>query len=232
MDKYKIKNKDSKLKTSLLENRNLIIEHLKQEWEEAEEALTQKKKKERLIKFAKDVGITAGRGLLTLLVIGGVLTVVAVAPNVFAAYGHLTKQRRYFKKEQFNEYRYYLKRRGLIKIEKRGQDNFEITLTEKGAHKSLEEAFKNFKIQKSQKDGYWRVVMFDIPRKHNWARDAFRQKLREMGFYQFQESVFVMPYPCEKEINLLVAIFNISPFVYLIKTKDFSENKELKKVFD
>ena len=74
--------------------------------------------------------------------------------------------------------------------------------------------------------------MFDIPRKYNWARDAFRQKLRTMGFHQLQESVFILPYPCEKEVILLAEILNIVDFIHLIKTKDFSDNKELRDIFD
>ena len=76
------------------------------------------------------------------------------------------------------------------------------------------------------------MVMFDIPDKHKWTRDIFRQKLRIMGFHQLQESIFILPYPCEKEVSLLVEILNIVDFVYLIKTMDFSDNKELKEMFD
>jgi len=224
--------KENKLKAALLENRNLIISQLKKEWEEAEKAFEQKKKKEKLIEFAKDAGLVAGKGLLAFLFIGGILTVAAVSPNVFSAFGRLTKHRKYFKKEQFNKNKYYFKKHGLIKIKKIDRDIFEVSLTKKGEDKMLGDFFKNMKVQKPEKpDGYWRVVMFDIPNRHKWARDGFRQKLREMGFYQLQESVFITPYPCEKEVSILVSIFNISPFVYLIKTKDFSENKELKKIF-
>lgn len=233
MRRNKVKNKDGrfKLKSSLLKNKNLIIEQLKKEWEEAESVMAGKKKKEQLIQLAKDAGIAIGKGLLVLLLIGGFLTVAAAAPNIFSAFGRLGNNRRYFKKEQFNKDKYYLKRHGLIKIKQLDQNTFEISLTEKGANKALEEAFKNFIIKKPQKDGYWRVVMFDIPRKDNWARDVFRQKLKMMGFYQLQESVFILPYPCEKEVNFLVEILGIAPFVNLIRTKDFAENENLKKAF-
>jgi len=224
--------KENKLKTALLENKSLIISQLKNEWEEAEKAFEQKKRKEKLIEFAKDAGLVAGKGLLAFLFIGGVLTVAVVAPNVFSAFGRLMKHRKYFKKEQFNKNKYYLKRHGLIKIKKIDQDTFEMSLTKRGEDKMLGDFFKSMRIQKSEKsDEYWRVVMFDIPNKHKWTRDIFRHKLKEMGFYQLQESVFITPYPCEKEIKLIVSALNISSFVYLIKTKDFSGDKELEKAF-
>lgn len=228
----KIKNKrENKFKTTLHKKQDLIIKHLRKEWEEAENVLDKQKKKEQLIELAKNVGIATGKGLLALALVGGVLTVAAMAPNVFSAFGRSGKNRRYFDKKQFNKDKKYLKRHNLIKIKEIKENTFEIYLTEKGKDKSLGEAFKNLKIQKKQKDGYWRVVMFDIPNKHKWARDAFRQKLRDMEFYQLQESVFILPYSCEKEVILLAEILNIVDFVHLIKTKDFSGNKELEKIF-
>jgi len=56
----------------------------------------------------------------------------------------------------------------------------------------------------SQWDRKWRIVFFDIPEKHRRARDALREKLKEIGFREFQQSVFIQPYPCTDEINFLV----------------------------
>ena len=226
------KKRENKLKFAVHKNQDLIIERLKEEWKEAEEIFGRQKRKEQLIELAKGAGDAAGKGLLTLLLVGGALTVAAIAPNVFSAFGPSVKRRRYFDKKQFNKEKRYFKRRGSIQIKKIDNDAFEIFLTEKGKRIAIEDAFKNFKIQKPQKDGYWRMVMFDIPDKHKWTRDIFRQKLRIMGFHQLQESIFILPYPCEKEVSLLVEILNIVDFVYLIKTMDFSDNKELKEMFD
>lgn len=231
MTKFKKKNKNE-LKSVICKNQDLIIGRLKEEWQEAEAVFARQKRKKQLFDLAKNAGIVAGKGLLTLLLVGGVLTVAAMAPNIFSAFGRSVKNRRYFDKKQFNKEKRYLKRHGLIEINKTNNDTFEIYLTEKGKRVVVEDVFKNFKIQKQQKDDYWRLVMFDIPRKHNWARDAFRKKLRIMGFYQLQESVFVLPYPCEKEITLLAEILNIVDFVYLIKTKDFNNNKTLEDFFN
>lgn len=219
--------KRTKLRNSLLKNQNLIIRHIKQEWEEADNAFKRQKRKDQLIQFAKDVGVISGKTLLTLLLAGGVLTIAVAAPNIFAACGRSTDRRRYFKKDEFNKNKYYLRRRGLIEIKKRDSDYCEINLTKRGICKATEEVFNDFDLEKSKPDGNWRVVMFDIPKKYNWARDAFRQKLRDMGFNRFQESVFITPYPCEKEIDFIVSVLDIRSFVYLIKTKDFLEDRKL-----
>ena len=101
-NKKKIK-RENKFKSALLKNQGLIIAQLKNEWQESEKALAKEARKKQLIKFAKDASIIAGKSMLAFLAIGGVLTVAAVAPNIFAAYGKITKQRRYFKKDEFNK---------------------------------------------------------------------------------------------------------------------------------
>jgi len=228
----KNKKREYKFKKAISENREAIIVQLKKEWAEAEKVLAQEKKKEQLIKIAKDVGVVSAKSLLALLFIGGILTVAVTAPNVFSAFGRLGKNRRHFNKEQFNKNKYYLKRHGLINFKQIDDDIFEVFLTRKGEDRAVEEYFNDFKVQNHQKDGYWRMVMFDIPNKHKWARDIFRQKLRGMGFYQLQESVFILPYPCEKEVILLAEILNIIDFIHLVKTADFNNNKKLKGKFD
>ena len=224
---------EKKLENSILRNKEFLVEQLKQEWEEAEKAFNKEKKKKQLLRLAKSSGEALGKGLLALLLMGGILTVIAVAPNIFSAFGRSIRHKRFFQKNQFNKDKYYLKRQGWIKIEKENEDNFRVVLTEKGEAKALEDIFNNLEIKKAEKtDDFWRAVFFDIPNKNKWAREGFREKLKDLGFYQLQESVFITPYSCEKEIAFLTSVFNIVSYVYLIKTKDFCNNKDLKEVFD
>ena len=80
-------------------------------------------------------------------------------------------------------------------------------------------------------DGKWRIVIFDIPKHKKRARDALREKLKELGFYPFQKSVWVFPYPCEKEIQFLVELFDIWPYVNLIVAENISNDIKLRKHF-
>lgn len=232
MIKDKNKKREYNLKKVIFNNREMIIARLRDEWKEAENEFANQKRRDQLIKFAKDAGSVSAKSLLTLLFIGGVLIIAAATPNVFSAFGKIGNNRRYFKKEQFNRNRYYLKKHKLIEFKKIDDNVFELYLTKKGEERALAFAFDDFKIKKTQKDGYWRIVMFDIPNKNKWARDIFRQKLREMGFYQLQESVFILPYQCEKEVILLAEILNIVNFIYLIKTQDFNSYKKLREMFN
>jgi phenylacetic acid degradation operon negative regulatory protein len=112
------------------------------------------------------------------------------------------------------------------------KNEFEIRLTEKGLARVLQDSFQNMKIRESKNwDGYWRVIVFDIPDRHKWAREGFREKLKNLNFYQLQKSVFVAPYPCEKMIEFLISVFSINSYVRLIETQDLSDDLELKKFF-
>jgi len=113
-------------------------------------------------------------------------------------------------------------RQGLVKIE----------LTEKGRKKLFDFDFWDLKIKKPKRwDKKWRLVIFDIPKDKNKIRDIFRFKLKELGFYQLQKSVWLYPYECRGEISLLREYLRITPFVKLIITKDLEADDKLLKFF-
>ena len=220
-----------KLTNELFEHREFLFERLRKEWEQLEKEA----RKEQIVRQAKEAGQTAVivtvKTMLALLAIGGILTVGMIAPNIFGAVGRSNKRSRFFNKKNFNEAKHYLKRQNYVKIKKDGRA-LEMDITEKGMRKVLQGAFNDLKVAVSGKwDGIWRIVIFDIPDRHKWARDGFRRKLNEMGFYQMQESVFVMPYPCEEEIEFLVSTFNISSYARLIKAPFFAPDDDVKDYF-
>lgn len=64
-------------------------------------------------------------------------------------------------------------------------------------------------------DKKWRVVMFDIPEKKGKARRAVSWKIRDIGMFAIQNSVFISPYPCKKEIDLVTKHYEVEKyFVY------------------
>ena len=66
------------------------------------------------------------------------------------------------------------------------------------------------RINKPKKwDRKWRIILFDIPEKIRKARDVFRYHLNQLGFYEFQKSVFVHPYNCKDEIDYLIEFIYI-----------------------
>lgn len=111
-------------------------------------------------------------------------------------------------------------------------EGFIVELTERGKRKVQELQFTDLKIKKQEKwDGVWRVVISDIPNKKKKARDALREKLKHLGFYQLQESVWAIPYPCKDEIKFLVELFQLYPCVNILETQKIEYDAHIRKYF-
>ena len=81
-------------------------------------------------------------------------------------------------------------------------------------------------------DTMWHIVMFDVPESLKRTREALRMHFKTMGFYEFQKSVFVHPYPCEKEMEYLVEFYQARKFVRFILAAKIDNELELKKYFN
>ena len=77
--------------------------------------------------------------------------------------------------------------------------------------------------------------MFDIPTKpkiYNQAREALRHKIKKLGFYQMQKSVWVYPYECEDEILFIAELFQVQRHIEIITADKVLHADILKKKFD
>jgi phenylacetic acid degradation operon negative regulatory protein len=144
------------------------------------------------------------------------------------------KYRKYksYNKKQIQNSIAYLKRKKFVAYENKSGKVY-LVLTKLGKIHLTDLEFENIKIQKPIKwDNKWRVLLFDIPEHKAAERQVFRLKLREMGFFHFQRSVFVLPYPCEKEIKKIIKHLEIQKYVHLITGQRFPNDKLLKKKFN
>jgi len=143
----------------------------------------------------------------------------------------LTKRCGLSKSEHFVRSITYLKGRRLVSIaEKDGQQI--LTLSEDGKKRLLQFDLGKIAIKKPRKwDGYWRLVLFDIPEKEKIGREALRSKLKQLGFYQLQKSCFIHPFDCKSEIDFISEIFEVSPYVNFILAKEIEGATQLLKYF-
>ncbi len=229
--KTKKRKKKSKDYSTRFKNnhRQFLLERLKEEWEEAERAVKKHELIERAIKGAFDFS----EDLLKILAIGGVVTVMAVAPNTFAAIGQLRRYRRFFKDinapKEINRY----SSKGYVTYQKIDEITYRIKITDKGKKLLLKSRAEKMKIQETKKwDGIWRIVIFDIPRKHNSMRELLRDRLKKMGMYPLQESVFVCPYPCQEEVGFWTSLYFASSFVRFIEARSISNDRDVRGFFD
>lgn len=126
-----------------------------------------------------------------------------------------------------------LSKQGYIKVSKRGQQ-IHIELTGEGKKKAGWLQINSLDIQKPEKwDKRWRLVAFDIIELKKKYREAFRGKLKELGFYQLQKSVWIYPYNCSAEIDLLRDFFGLNKKeLRLIISDNIGPEDEIREKFD
>ena len=172
-----------------------------------------------------------GRALLGIIGLGGILFIGAVTPNLFSAFGKLHRQHRYSEKQIRASY-FYLRKRGLIKLIKKSEKTYEVSITKHGKIMMIEFAIESLKLKNQKKwDNKWRVVIFDIPERAGDARRALRRKLKELGMFQLQRSVFIFPYPLKEEIQFIGAFFDVEKYIEILTVENMLDDKDLRRYF-
>ena len=123
-----------------------------------------------------------------------------------------------------------LERRGLIKV----KINDYFVFTKRGQN-WLQHSFIRYFYMKNGGvwDRKWRIIIFDIPQELHRERIKFRRKLKSMGFFMLQKSVFVFPYPCNEEITDLSNILGVTDYVDIIIAESPGlKEQELLKIFN
>jgi CRISPR-associated endonuclease Cas2 len=140
--------------------------------------------------------------------------------------------KRIFKNET-NIWPYYrallrLEQKGWIRIYKEDENNY-AQLTEKG---KLEALFTKAKISPVQQwDGKWRMLIFDIPEDARGERRRLRSLLKAYGFKLVQQSVFINPYPLNKEAVTYLYETGLNKFIRIFRIDDVDNEDSIKKLF-
>jgi CRISPR/Cas system-associated endoribonuclease Cas2 len=82
-----------------------------------------------------------------------------------------------------------------------------------------------------EKDGVWKLLVFDIPEKHKYVRAVLRAKLKSLHFKKWQNSIWVSPYKLDEEIEAELNQLANKFFVRLIKTTEINNIDDLQKLF-
>ena len=106
-----------------------------------------------------------------------------------------------------------LKKQKLIEEKKDYKESIYISLTSKGILRAINYKFRRLYNKKDTCDGKWRMAAFDIPRECEKGRKALVYRLKTGGFYEMQESIFLYPYDCKEEIDLLAEFFKIKKYI-------------------
>lgn len=107
-----------------------------------------------------------------------------------------------------------LKRQELVTAEKIGEELFHLTLTVKGIHRlqRLEIEYLTYK-KPDLWDGYWRMVLFDIPSEYKSERYLLTRQLKRLGFVMAKQSMWLCPYNCFNAVEQVVQYCNLQRYV-------------------
>ena len=177
-----------------------------------------------------------GKEILLIIAAGMAIPATLLMPNIPIALKPLlralAKQCGLRKSEHFARSITYLKRRRLVSIAAKDGQQI-LTLSENGKKRVLQFDLDRLQIKRPRKwDGYWRLVLFDIPEKYKLGREALRSKLKQLGFYQLQKSCFIHPFDCKSEITFISEIFEVAPYVNFILVNDLEGASQLVKHFN
>ena len=138
-----------------------------------------------------------------------------------------------FTSSRYDNVKYYkgfknLERRGFIRLV--SNDYYQFTNTGKTWLKKS--TLKYFRLRYKKWDKKWRIIVFDIPEELRKERARFRTRLKWLGCVMLQESVFVFPYPCEKELAEYCSKLKISDYVNFLEADSLGYlDGEIRKSF-
>lgn len=166
------------------------------------------------------------------LAMGGAIAIAVTSPYFGANLARaLLKRKKHKPKDVYDTFR-RLQKEGCIGITKKNHQIY-IYLTEKGEKRAGIYQINDLKIKKAKRwDRKWRLIVFDIEELKRAKREAFRGILKNLGVKPLQQSVWLYPYECRREIDLLRDFFGLTQkeLRYII-TNSIGEDLEWRREF-
>lgn len=172
------------------------------------------------------------KDILKTALVAGAIMAAASSPYFINNLLKANKRFKRYPKQRVADTFARLKREGLIDIARENGQIY-IKLTEEGKKKAGFYQIDSLSIKKPKKwDNKWRVVIFDIAELKRTHREAFRGKLKELGFKPLQKSVWVHPFQCHDEVALLRDFFGLErDDIRIIVAEEIENSADLKKYF-
>jgi DNA-binding transcriptional regulator PaaX len=141
-----------------------------------------------------------------------------VKDSLFSSYG------------EFKNLVYHLRRQKWVEVVKKNNERF-IKLTRNGEIEALLAKARLPSAKGGRWDGKWRIIIFDIPEESGAKRDLLRRLLKENGFLSLQASVFISPWPLNREAIAYLRESGLIGYVRIIKAEEIDDDADLRKRF-
>jgi DNA-binding transcriptional regulator PaaX len=168
--------------------------------------------------------------LFSVYAAGGLLSMLMVSPHQRARrLLHRQKYRAYSNDRANKNTVYNLRKRGLVEVVTKDGQKF-LKLTERG---ELEVLLAKARIPfKIKWDGKWRVIIFDIPEDAKLQRNQFRDLLKKNNFKKLQASVYISPFPFNREAVSYLQQTGLIKFIRMLKVEELDNDRDLRKKFN
>ena len=163
----------------------------------------------------------AGSALISPLLAAGVTALlVAVGATGYFLY-----------KRDFEREVKRLKKRGFIALRKTDK-GWVVKITKKGQKRLQQYQIRKMLLPRPKKwDGKWRLVIFDVPEKFVYSRDAMRDNFKRLGFYNFQRSTLAYPHACREEVQTIADYYELDEYITYLETSFIDIDGQLRRHF-
>lgn len=115
---------------------------------------------------------------------------------------------------------------GLIENVSSGQNEY-ARLTKEGKRKAISLKLENENALVDAKwDGFWRIVLLDLPEARVRERESLRYLLKKAGFVCLKNSVWITPYPFEHLFINIKKDLNLTTELIILVTSKIDEETE------
>jgi len=181
----------------------------------------------------KDRRIGTAKKKVLLLLLGGLTLGLSGSPRTsWKILGAMAKEWHELNKQAAERAINSLYASKLVGAKENADGSFTLVLNDGGKKKALTFDLFRMKIPvPSSWDKLWRIISFDIPEEKKPARDSIREKLLKIGFYELQDSVFIHPFDCFKEVEYIAEIYDVKECIRFILATYVDNEFQLKKFF-
>lgn len=186
------------------------------------------------IKIKRNFGKTS-KALMNALLFSGAVVIGGSTPQGSQAVWKLlkyslrkakNKRLQKLKEEQWKNSFYYLKGNNLLEMNYKGAQLC-VSLTEEGKEIAQKCNIDALEIKKPARwDKKWRLLTFDIGEKDRAKREALRGKIKELGLYKLQKSIWIHPYDFSREIAELQKFFHFKKGEIMLITADKIQDED------